>query len=401
MNSETLAQRSRQAFILGWPFANLGGVNEVVRNLVREFGASGNLAPLVIETSEGFSIGTLPDDIPLLRLRFPTVYRKRQRMRTLLKFCLYAPVFIWKLRSICRRFKIEVLNPHFIGLEYFALLLFRHFSGYRGKLLLSFHGSDIRTMIQSRGLERFLSRLLLRGADTLIPCSAGLGEEILMFVPECANRIVPIANGIDIERFLASSEFDIELPPSFKTRKQILNIGAYEYKKGQDILLKAFSDLRRTRADVCLLIAGQPREELNAIERLIDELELQDHVLLLENLAHSRVAGLLQTSELFVLSSRWKKGAWGEGFAMALLEAAAAQKPVVSTLTCGVTELIRDGESGLIVPPEDPDALAQAMAALLDNPQEAERQAKNLHAKVKQSFTWKNTHYSYLKLSNR
>ena len=369
--------------------------------MVHEFSASGKLAPLVIETSDAFSIQTLPDDTPLLRLRFPTVYQKRQRVRTLLKFCFYAPVFVWKLRGICKRLKIEILNPHFIGLEYFALALFRYFSGFRGKLLLSFHGSDIRTMIQSRGLERFLSRILLRSADTLVPCSEGLGQEILMFAPECANRIVPIANGIDIERFLVNSEFDIQLPPSFRTRRKILNIGAYEYKKGQDVLLRAFSKLRQTRVDVCLLIAGQPREELKAIERLIAELELQDHVVLLENLTHNRIAGLLQSVDIFVLSSRWKKGAWGEGFAMALLEAAAAQKPVISTLTCGVTELIQNGESGLIVPTEDPDALAQAMAALLDNAHEADRQAKNLHARVKQFFTWKNAHQSYLNLSSR
>ncbi len=97
------------------------------------------------------------------------------------------PLFIWRLRRACRKYRIEVLNPHFIGLEHFSLMLFARFGGFHGPLLLSFHGSDIRSMIQTRGIERSLSRLLLKGAAALVPCSYGLGEEVLMLAPESAR----------------------------------------------------------------------------------------------------------------------------------------------------------------------------------------------------------------------
>ncbi len=89
--SDAADPRPTQAFILGWPFAGIGGVNEVVRNLVREYKNSGPLAPLVIEASDQNSEETLPDGTPLLRLRFPTLYDRRRPARSLLKFCAAFP----------------------------------------------------------------------------------------------------------------------------------------------------------------------------------------------------------------------------------------------------------------------------------------------------------------------
>jgi glycosyltransferase involved in cell wall biosynthesis len=399
MTGRVVRQRPVQAFVLGWPFANLGGVNEVVRNLVQEFHNFGPLAPLVIQPAATESEDPLSDGTPVVSLPFPTVYTGRHKVARFVKFCVQLPRFFWQLRDLCRRHQIRVVNPHFIGLEYFPLMLFRRLGGFRGRLLLSFHGSDIRGMMQSRGLERYLSRLLLRGADVLVPCSRDLGEEIRMFVPECADRIVPIANGVDIERFLASSKFDLLLPEWTKDRKIVLNIGAFEYKKGHDVLLRAFAEVRNTHPEACLIIAGQQREEFQVTKDLVHQLGLQDAVLLLCDIPHGSLSGLLQSADLFVLSSRWEKGVCGEGFAMALLEAAAAGKPVVSTETCGVRELIEHGESGLIVPTDNPELLGNAIITMLNDRDRAARYARNLQAKVAKVFTWKAAHECYLKLS--
>lgn len=329
------------------------------------------------------------------------IYDRRSPLKTLLRFCLRAPLFFHQLRTLCRQYDVRVLNPHFVGLEHLTLLLFRRLGCFHGRIALSFHGSDLRSMIQSRGIERLLARVLLRGADLLIPCSQGLAEEILLLAPECATRIAPVPNGIDIDRFLnAASPVAVELPPSFINRRRILNIGAFEYKKGHDVLLKAFAEVKQTHPDTCLIIAGQTRAEFNSTHQLIQDLNLNNDVLLLRDLPHDAVAALLQRTDLFVLSSRWEQGVCGEGFAMALLEAAAAQKPVVSTLSCGVAELIRDGESGVIVDPDNPHQLAHALLRMLDNPNEAEQQGKCLHARVSQHFTWKAAHQRYLTLVN-
>jgi len=388
-----------QAFVLGWPLNNMGGVNEVVRNLIRQYQSAGEIAPMVIEAADQPSSYTTDEGTTVIGIPFPVVYDAGRPLPSLLKFLVRAPSFLMKLRALCRAYSIEILNPHFIGMEHFSLVLLRRLGLFKGRLFLSFHGSDIRDMIQAKGFERWLFRLLLRGADALIPCSKGLGEEILMLAPECAQRIVPIPNGIDIAYFLERANPAFPLPELFEQRRRLLSIGAFEYKKGHNILIRAFDMVRRSHPDVCLVIVGQTREEFGATKQLIADLQLDKDVLLLQDIPHANIAPLLKSAHLFVLSSRWEKGVCGEGFAMAILEAAALQKPVVSTLSCGVAELIEHGVSGMVVPPESPELLARAIAELLDDSEAASRQAKLLHCRVSQEFTWNTAYHQYFRLA--
>jgi glycosyltransferase involved in cell wall biosynthesis len=391
-------RRARQAFVLGWAVTNLGGVNEVVRNLIREFAAAGPLAPLVIEAGRDCSPRTIAPDVPVLALDFLPPYDPNKPFRVTLRFLFYLLPCLWRLVAICRKYDVKVLNPHFTGLQYFILALFRRSGLFRGKLLFSFHGADVRVMMLSRGTERLLYRWLLRGADVLIPCSAGLGEELAMFVPECADRISPVHNGIDANRFLSSADPVFQLPVAFRDRTKLLNIGAFEYKKGQENLIKAFARLRVRHPDICLIIAGQRGHRVTELRNLIHELGLEDDVLLLIDLPHAQVSTLMQQTDIFVLSSRWEKGICGEGFAMVLLEAGAAGVPVVSTESCGVNELLSNRESGIIVPTNRPDLLAHAIEVFLDDPREAAREAANLHNIVRRQFTWTAAHQRYVDL---
>ncbi|MBV8570307.1 MAG: glycosyltransferase family 4 protein [Acidobacteriaceae bacterium] len=390
--------RARQAFVLGWPYTNLGGVNAVVRSLVREFSNSGPLAPLVMEVVPSSVHGASLDELPLLRIDLLPPYDARRPWRSFLSFCVHLGPHLWRLRRICRTERIKVLNPHFIGLTHFALMLFRRTVWRKGKLVFSFHGSDLRAMMQSRGLERLLLRLLVRGADRLVACSEGLADELRAFAPECAGRITAIHNGINIDSFVGSADPQFRLPEHFSTRTKLVSVGAFEAKKAHEVLIRAFAQVRRARPDAALIIAGQAGAQLAATRQLVRELGLESDVHLLVDIPHPHIAALLQTANVFVLSSQWEKGVCGEGFAIALLEAAAARIPVVSTESCGVRELITHGESGLLVPPGRPELLAEAVQALLADPNEAARQAANLHDKARRQFTWQSAHRQYLAL---
>lgn len=75
-------------------------------------------------------------------------------------------------------------------------------------------------------------------------------------------------------------------------RKIILNIGAYEYKKGHDILLQAFAQVKRTHPEAALVIVGQRSSA--RVSQMATQLGLSDDVLLLENLTHAQTASLLK-----------------------------------------------------------------------------------------------------------
>ena len=306
-------------------------------------------------------------------------------------FFLKAPVVLWKLGSLCRKYSIRVINPHFIGLEYFPLVVLRNLGIFRGTLILSFHGMDILEMRQSRGLERWLAKVLLRKADWLVACSNGLRDEILLFVPECASRVVAIPNGIDAAAFLSLAEAPFQLPAAFRSRRVLLSVGAYEHKKGHDTLLHAFAKLKGEGCDAALVIAGQASSRPMA--ELAHELGIQEDVVFFENLPHAQIAALMQRADVFVLPSRW------EPFGLVLLEAAAAQKPVVVTNTAGASELVRNGDTGMVVPIDNPDALASAISATLADSEGAASMARRFHDHVLQNFTWRHACRRYLQLA--
>jgi glycosyltransferase involved in cell wall biosynthesis len=306
-------------------------------------------------------------------------------------FLLKAPVMLWKLSSLCRKYSISVINPHFVGLEYFPLVVLRMLGIFRGKFILSFHGLDIVEMRQSRGLERWLSKVLLRKADWLVACSTGLRNEILLFVPECASRVLAIPNGIDAGAFLSLAGEPFELPAKVRNRRVLLSIGSYEPKKGHDTLLHAFAKVREKGCDAALVIAGQGSSRTTA--ELARELGILEDVVFLENLPHAQIAALMQRADLFVLPSRW------EPFGLVLLEAAVAQKPVVVTDTAGASDLVRHGDTGVVVPIDNPDALASAISATLADSEGASSMARRFHDHVLENFTWQLACRRYLQLA--
>ena len=115
----------------------------------------------------------------------------------------------------------------------------------------------------------------------------------------------------------------------------------------------------RTDAPLCLLLVGGGELE-NAVREQVAALGLQERVRFLG--VRADVADILRASDVFVLSSRW------EGNPLSVMEAMAAGLPVVSTAVGGVPELVRDRETGLLVPSEDAEALTRAMQALVDDP---------------------------------
>jgi glycosyltransferase involved in cell wall biosynthesis len=400
MSSATEGVRTHYAFLLAWPIESLGGVNGVVQNLLREFQSAGDMAPMAIEVSgRDENASPLPAGQPWPHICCGPIssWNSGSPWKSLLASCVRAPRTLLRLHAICRRYSIAVLNPHFIGMEYFPLMLLRRIGLFRGRLIFSFHGSDIREMMQSRGVERRLFRILLAGADQLVACSDGLREEILAFAPDCGPRTVAIHNGIDEAAFRAQAPEPFPLPGSFRNRTVLVNVGAFEYKKGHDILLRAFALLRVRHPGAALVIAGQ--RSAARIRELASGLGVEQDLLLFENIPHAQIVALLLRADVFVFSSRWEKGVCGEGFAMALLEAGAVAKPVVTTLSCGTTELIEDGVTGRIVPTENPEALAEAISDVVSDPESGREMANRLRERIVREFTWKHAYRKYLCLA--
>lgn len=143
-----------------------------------------------------------------------------------------------------------------------------------------------------------------------------------------------------------------------RSGRRLLFIGRLVHRKGAPILLEAFSRLRAERCDLVLDVAGEGPQRRD-LERLVEERGLADVVRFLVLLDEAGVAKALQAADLLVVPSL------SEGLPVVIMEAMASGVPVVASRVDGIPELVRDGETGLLVPPSDPDALADAIARLM------------------------------------
>lgn len=387
--------------VLPWSFTLNGGVNQVVHNLIRELQKTDSCRPIALELQWNPSVTKdfLPGSTtPRLQLRLHSPYIAQKPLKSILAFLLFAPRELFALRRLVKDYSIKAFNLHFPDLVALNFLLLRLCGLFAGRVVLSFHGSDIRTAYQQKGPARLLWRFILRHASAVVTPSRALAEEVRMVEPQA--HTLTIYNGIDIAYFAANSGSGFQWPAGLAGKRVLVNIaGKFQYGKGHDILVRAFEQIADRYPDVCLVLVGAKGPTSATVRELVAATRLSSRVYVFEDLPHSNMYDILTRGELFVSASRWRKGIMGEAFApLVVLEAAAAKLPVVATATCGVNELIRDRENGRIVELENPAALANAIAEMLDDPAGAQRMAEELYVTVDRSFRWTHAASQYRKV---
>jgi L-malate glycosyltransferase len=204
-----------------------------------------------------------------------------------------------------------------------------------------------------------------------------------------ARRRAPavIHNGVDADRFRpdpasrAAARRELWLD---ETDFVLGTIGQITPRKGQLELIRALAKVAEQVPQVRLLVVGAPlfghdHRYFARLRRTIEELGLAERVRFLG--ARGDVAALMRALDLAVVNSR------SDPFPLALLEALASGTPVVATAVDGIPELISHGETGWLVPPRDPDALAAGIAALIRDPALRARLAARGRKRVESGFT--------------
>jgi glycosyltransferase involved in cell wall biosynthesis len=183
-----------------------------------------------------------------------------------------------------------------------------------------------------------------------------------------------IYNGITIPRQVVPYDFAGRYPG----KKIIYSAGRLSEQKGFTFLIEAAAILRRTRDDLVFAISGEGGLEAD-LKRQAAGAGLEESFVF-TGFAED-IYPYLAGCDLFVLASLF------EGMPNVVMEAMAVQKPAVATDVNGARELIVDGETGLLVPPKDPEALAGAIAAVIDNPDLLIKFGRAGHERVSREFT--------------
>jgi glycosyltransferase involved in cell wall biosynthesis len=204
------------------------------------------------------------------------------------------------------------------------------------------------TLLQGRLLARRMGRAI--AVSQAIATSL---EDALGWPP---RKIEVIRNGIDVERFRGTADRGLHRDLAAGSDDLVfLTVARLDRQKGVDVLLRAVQSVYGAR--FVIVGAGDERAQL---EHAAETLGVRERVLFLG--PRDDVPALLAASDAFVLPSRF------EGTPLALLEAMAAGKPVVASAIPGTDEIVADGETGLLVRPNDSDALAAALRRVVSDP---------------------------------
>jgi len=240
-------------------------------------------------------------------------------------------------------------------------------------------------------LARTLLHVTARRAAAIIAISQAVADSLAPYGIDTA-RIVLIPNGIDLRPFDRQSEsarhppahledfrFSI-LHPAIENRKTkiVASVGRLAPEKGFDVLIEAAPRVLARLPEVGFILAGEGPERPRLEERirkhgLGERFWLPGFV--------SDVPGLLTSADVVAVPSR------SEGQGLVALEAMAARKPVVVSRVGGLVETVEAGVTGLLVPPDDPATLADALISLLEDEAARQRLGAAGRARVKERYT--------------
>ena len=256
----------------------------------------------------------------------------------------------WRLSRILKQLKPDVVHahdPHGVAMAGLALSMSTQLA--KPPLVAA-----RRVDFHLRGSS--LSRWKYRQVDCFI-CASEAIRQMLVGDGVPAARAVTVHEGIDIERVDSASPAKLHEELWLPHHAPIVgNVAALVPHKGQRHLLEAARLVLPQVPDARFIIAGEG-ELRPALERQIKDHHLEKHVLLVG--FRPDVLSLHKAFDIFVMSSVT------EGLGTSLLDAMAAGKPVVATMTGGIPEVVVDGETGFLVPPRDHAAMAEAIVALL------------------------------------
>ena len=384
--------KDRYLFVLPWRMDSIGGVNEVVINLFEQFQKDSSYEPLVLINNwhHASPLETVEDDRRTIYYRLRSPWDKSNPVTNFLKFLISLPGSIFTLRRIVKEKNIKAINVHFPGTWAISLIASAIFGAFSGRILLSFHGADVRFIQEAGRFERALWSLIFRHTHMNVVCSQDLREKLRSVAPR-GTDIAVIHNGIDFRRFLQERDAGFVPRGELAGRRLIVNVANFEHKKGQDILIEAFSKIAVERKDVALLMIGRTTDYLADVRKLIGSAN-RENIFVVTDAPHARIINYLEMAEIFVLPSR------EEPFGIAILEAAGCRLPVVASSVGGIVEIITDQETGLLVPPEDVGALQAAMERLLASEDLRQALGARLHDHVSQQFEWRASYRKYLDL---
>ena len=230
----------------------------------------------------------------------------------------------------------------------------------RGKLVTSFRGYDISSYTQRHG-EHIYRDLFSKG-DLFLCVSEHIKAKLVRLGCD-PRKLIVHRSGAEIKKS--------DLPrsgPKTDRKIRIVTVARLVEKKGVEYGIQAIAKISKERRHIEYNVAGEGRRR-DRLQALIGELNAGENIKLLGWQTQVEVSELLKASDILLAPSVIASNGGEEGIPGVIMEAFAQGLPVVSTHHAGIPEVVKDGESGFLVPERDVHALADRLIRLIDRPE--------------------------------
>ncbi len=253
------------------------------------------------------------------------------------------------LARLPRRLGADVVHTHLVHADLYGGL---GATLRRARLVSTKHNDDPFRTGPFRHVERGLARLAAR----IVTITHALERFTVERVGIPAEKVTTIHYGLDEPPAAWGVNPPDPVPPGAPV---LLSVSRLVEQKGVDVAVRALARVRERQPDAWLVVLGEGPEQ-DRLAALAAELGVAGAVHLPGRVPD--VAAWLRRADVLVHPARW------EGFGLALLEAMLASLPIVASRVSSIPEIVADGESGLLVPPDDPEAVAAAVLDVLESP---------------------------------
>ena len=337
----------------------LGGIENHVRSLAEGQVAAGHSVTVLVT-----SLTRHTEEVEFNGVRVV----KAARLATVASTPLSLALPLW-----LRRLPADIAHLHFpYPVGEVALWL----AGRARRTVVTYHSDVVRQAGLLR-VYRPLMRRLLRRADRILATSPQYAASS-PYLTENADRVTIVPLGVDLAPFLAADEAGRETLRARYGTPLLLFMGRLRYYKGLHVLLHALALVPEAR----LVVAGSG--PLGAEwQALAGRLGLADRVHFVGDVSDAQQRALYQAADVYVLPATHRS----EAFGVALVEAMASGAPVITTeIGTGTSYVNQHGVTGLVTPPNDPPALAQAVRDLLADPDRRQRLGQAARARAQAEF---------------
>ncbi|MCB9138668.1 MAG: glycosyltransferase family 4 protein [Caldilineaceae bacterium] len=227
---------------------------------------------------------------------------------------------------------------------------------------------------------------ILRHADAVVTISR-YTRDCLLELHVDPGRIALVPPGIDPDDRTPPAGLTRFALPADPAAPVLLTVARLVERKGVDTVLAALPDIVRHAPDLVYVIAGEgpAAEELAAQAQVLG---IERHVLFTGRVSEGEKSALLDRANIFIMPNRRLADGDVEGFGIVFLEAGLHGKPVIGGASGGAVDAIDHGVTGLLVQPDAPDALRDAVITLLDAPDLAARMGAAGARRAREEFAW-------------